>query len=203
VGLTGYLHCTTLPNFGQIRQVESRVWSTAAPTSATFRASDLTVHLGTHPTVLDCSLLTSGTAWYSRLTRFVGACRLHLQGEENYSKFVLKFWPWGRQNLYSKFARTVAGRQHAARDTVLCCPLRHFLTEPRRNAGVILRALSSLIIQTCITLLIHFVKCAKIGKHSWGCDCIYCKIFLLLSVYIYIYSDISANEDNSFRNHIR
>jgi len=124
-GLTGYLHCTTLPNFGQIRQVESRVWSTASPSSATFRASDLTVHLGTHPTVHDCSLLTSGTAWYSRFTRFVGACWLHLQGEENYSKFMLKFWPWGRQNLYSKFAQPVAGRQHVVRDTVSCCPLRH------------------------------------------------------------------------------
>ena len=124
-GLTGYLHCTTLPSFGQIRRVESRVCSIAFPTSAAFRASDLTVNVGIHPTVLDCSLLSFGTGWCSRLTRFVGTCRLHLHDEENYSKSTLKVWLWGRQNMYSKFAQPVARRQHVARETVLCCPRRY------------------------------------------------------------------------------
>lgn len=118
--------------------------------------------------VHDRSLLSFGTAWCSRLTRFVGARRLHLQGEENYSTCLLKFCLWGCQTLYSKFAEPVARRQHVARDTVLCYPRRHlecdkalhppFLTKPKRNAGAILKALSCLIIQKCITILIHFVK---------------------------------------------
>lgn len=102
----GWITCLVdrIPNFGNLQEL-THTWL------------NFSVH--------DRSLLRFGTAWCSRLTRFVGARWLHLQGKENYSKFMQKFCLWGRQTQYIKFAQPVARRQHVACDTVLCCPRKH------------------------------------------------------------------------------
>jgi len=72
---------------------------------------------------------------------------------------------------------------------------------------ILIVSLCILIVSLCILIVVYVFLFLSMYSYCCLCILIVVYVFLLLSMYAYfqsmLYSDTSANDDNSFRNHIR